>query len=87
MGAMEAQAAGMVPVDSRKAALAETVFCGGEFTQYPDDLDRSAAGLRHALTHDWTENKFRDNIHAEACKRFDYDTLADEWVELIKREE
>lgn len=66
MAAQEAQAAGLVPVATRHAALAETVLEGPECT---------VDGLRKALTLDYD----RKALHERACEAFDYEKLADEW--------
>lgn len=69
MAAMEAQAAGCIPVSSRCAALAETVFT-------------DPATLREALETP-VDSAARGLIHHEACRRFSYETLADEWRTLL----
>lgn len=82
MGAMEAQAAGMIPVHTGDAALKETVFSG--FLISADSVNEAAKALRGAMGDNMNET--REDIHKEACKRFDYEALADEWTELINKD-
>lgn len=86
MAAMEAQAAGCVPVASQEAALKETIFCGDDFVQNPDDIEGSAWKLLLAIGSHWSLNGFRENIHKQACDRFCYEKLADEWADLLRKD-
>jgi tetratricopeptide (TPR) repeat protein/glycosyltransferase involved in cell wall biosynthesis len=81
MAAMEAQAAGCIPVATRHAALEETVFAG-PVLHLSDPEPAQALVLRTAIETGLGADRTR--LHEEACRRFDYDTLADEWCVLLK---
>lgn len=78
MAAMEAQAAGCLPLCSARAALAETVspIAGVD----PDNIDESARALIAAVQ----DPLNREYLHVHACERFNYEALADEWAALLK---
>jgi glycosyltransferase involved in cell wall biosynthesis len=75
MAAMEAQAAGLFPVCSAHAAMAETVA--------EHRLPATSEGLAAALT--GTDDRLRRELHEQACTKFDYGALADEWAASIQR--
>lgn len=76
MSAMEAGAAGLIHVCTRRAALAETVV---------SSLDPTVQNLQDALHYGISpdDDEGRQISHDRACRRFDYETLADEWCKLI----
>lgn len=75
MAAMEAQAAGLIPVCNDFAALAETVPLGVRQQPNPETLRMVLQG--------W-DPQYRLDLHNNACDRFDYEALADEWAQRLK---
>jgi glycosyltransferase involved in cell wall biosynthesis len=83
MSAMEAAALGCIPVHSGKYALAETL--GPMGTQVdPDNIEAAAKALAAAAQSFPADDPSRDNVSNWALKKYDYEKLADEWVELLK---
>jgi glycosyltransferase involved in cell wall biosynthesis len=82
MSLMEAMALGCIPVHSGKFALAET---GGDcgFRVDPDDVSGAAKVLIEAASIP-ADSVSRPIISDSALETFDYEKLADEWVELLK---
>ena len=84
MSAMEAQAAGCVPVCSRVAALKETVFVTNEAEVFPDKPEDTARVLACAMNGGQPTDYARNKMIDTARRRFSYDTLAEEWSALLK---
>lgn len=83
MAAMEAQAGGCLSLVTRKAALAETVHMDpGAAPISGDDIDGAAKALARLVGHP-TPSGLREYLSDWACQRFDYETLADEWAQLL----
>jgi len=81
MAAMEAQAAGLICLNTEQGALAETVQNAG-FIVDPGRPTDAAELLRKTL------NDFhgydREAISRRAIERFSYENLADDWVKLLQ---
>jgi glycosyltransferase involved in cell wall biosynthesis len=75
MAAMEAQAAGCIPVCTDHAALKETLSW---------HLVPGAEQLRQAMGPDAALDGQRQVLHEAACHRFDYEMLADEWAQKLQ---
>lgn len=88
MSAMEATALGCVPVHSNKYALAETLGIGegaaSGFYGDPDNIDVMVQALLNAVKIDETNPHYRAHISKRSLETFDYEKLADEWMELLK---
>jgi tetratricopeptide (TPR) repeat protein len=82
MAAMEAQAAGAIPVVYPTGALEETVFVGHKCKT----RDEACGAIRKIITlgHDLDDERFK--MAAEAKERFDIKALATEWLELFSKE-
>lgn len=83
MSAMEAQAAGCLPVCSQVAALEETIGAWGP-TVDADEPDRTAGILAHSMNGGQPTDYARNKMVDSARRRFSYDTLAEEWSALLK---
>ena len=88
MGAMEAQLAGCIPVCTDHAALAETVDWSptsiARLVEDPNDVKQAGKQLRKACGHHPRSEK-RTQQAKLAAQRFDLDSLANEWAELVQR--
>jgi glycosyltransferase involved in cell wall biosynthesis len=80
MSAMEAQAAGLVPVCTDYGALAETVL--DKSFKITPEIDSSIVLFN--ATQRPAEDPERTILSDVALRAFDYDTLATEWAELFK---
>lgn len=84
MGAMEAAAGGCVLVHSGRHALAETLRGLGVVVD-PDNKPEAARKVVEAAQVA-ADAPARLAQHEEACRRFDYDLLADEWADRLKKD-
>jgi glycosyltransferase involved in cell wall biosynthesis len=81
MAGMEAQAAGLICLNTDHAALAETVQNAG-FIVHADQVE-SAAGLLKKTLNDF-HGYDREALSRRAIERFSYENLADDWVKLLQ---
>lgn len=79
MAAMEAQAAGMAVVSVAKFALAETI----DF-EYPGNYDSVIETASECLRGIYDADFDRAGKAKWACDRFDFEPLADEWIEKLR---
>jgi glycosyltransferase involved in cell wall biosynthesis len=84
MSAMEAAAGGCVLVHSGQFALAETLSGLGVVVD-PDKKEDAARKVVEAAQVAAADPSRRAQ-HEEACRRFSYDTLADEWVARLQKD-
>lgn len=83
MSAQEAMALGCVPVHSNLYALAETVNGRGHVIS-PDKIEEAAASVVRATE---ASDQERDALSTWALETYDYEKLADEWIELLKEDD
>jgi glycosyltransferase involved in cell wall biosynthesis len=81
MSAMEAQAAGCVPVCTDYGALAETVL--DKSFKITPTIDSSV--ILFNATQRSADDPERKILSEVACRAFDYDALAKEWDALLKK--
>jgi len=79
MAAMEAQASGMTVVSVAKFALAETI----DF-EYPGNYDATLDTTAECLKGVYDTKFDRDAKARWACDRFDFEPLADEWMNRLR---
>src|SRR5262245_30544843 len=81
ISAMDAQACGAFPLCSDTAALKETVTWGA-FIEH-NEAEKTAAAIRGLMLKGKDYDQYRLDMMADARKRFDLETLVDEWEKLI----